>query len=197
MQLSNAEAQRLHHEYVGTEHVLLGLLAEGVGVAANVLKSLGADLQKLRETVENVALPGPDMITMGRLPLTPRAKLAIEYSYEEAKEFGHEFVGTESLLLGLIRENSGVAFEILKQSGIELQAVRDAVQKVLPKGTLRPKSEGPHILNIQIPCENSAVANDVVRLVQRMYASKDRDEFEGLLPLLGKVVFKNYAEMMS
>ena len=86
MQLANQEAQRFNHEYIGTEHILLGLVKEGSGVAANVLKNLDVDLRKIRIEVEKIVQTGPDMVTMGKLPQTPRAKKVIEYSMEEMKE---------------------------------------------------------------------------------------------------------------
>src|SRR5213595_503066 len=103
MQLANQEAQRFNHEYIGTEHILLGLVKEGTGVAANVLKNLDIDLRKIRLEVEKIVQAGPDMVTMGKLPQTPRAKKVIEYSIEEARNLNHNYVGTEHLLLGLLR----------------------------------------------------------------------------------------------
>ena len=93
MQLANQEAQRFNHEYVGTEHVLLGLVKEGSGVAANVLKNLDVDLRKIRVEVEKIVQSGPDMVTMGKLPQTPRAKKVIEYAIEEARNLNHNNVG--------------------------------------------------------------------------------------------------------
>lgn len=89
MALANQEAQRFNHEYVGTEHVLLGLVKEGQGVAANVLHSLGIDLKKIRLEVEKIVKSGPDMVTMGKLPQTPRAKKVIEFAIEEALSLIH------------------------------------------------------------------------------------------------------------
>src|SRR5262249_47351410 len=109
MQLANQEAQRFNHEYIGTEHILLGLVKEGSGVAANVLKNLDVDLRKIRLEVEKIVQSGPDMVTMGKLPQTPRAKKVIEYAMEEARNLNHNYVGTEHLLLGLLREQEGVA----------------------------------------------------------------------------------------
>ena len=100
MQLANQEAQRFNHEYIGTEHILLGLIKEGSGVAANVLKNLDVDLRKIRLEVEKLVQSGPDMVTMGKLPQTPRAKKVIEYSMEEARNLNHNYVGTEHILLG-------------------------------------------------------------------------------------------------
>src|SRR5262249_57615040 len=121
MQLANQEAQRFNHEYVGTEHVLLGLIKEGSGVAANVLKNLEVDLRKIRNEVEKIVQAGPDMVTMGKLPQTPRAKKVIEYAIEEARNLNHNYVGTEHLLLGLLREQEGVAAQGLMNLSPKLE----------------------------------------------------------------------------
>src|ERR1700755_1818199 len=125
MQLANQEAQRFNHEYVGTEHVLLGLVKEGSGVAANVLKNLDVDLRKIRVEVEKIVQSGPDMVTMGKLPQTPRAKKVIEYAIEEARNLNHNYVGTEHLLLGLLREQEGVAAQVLMNLGLKLEDGRE------------------------------------------------------------------------
>ena len=131
MALANQEAQRFNHEYVGTEHVLLGLVKEGQGVAANVLHNLGIDLKKIRLEVEKIVKSGPDMVTMGKLPQTPRAKKVLEFAIEEARNLGHNYVGTEHLLLGLLRENEGVAAQVLMNLGLKLDDVRSEVLSIL------------------------------------------------------------------
>ncbi|HET6442111.1 MAG TPA: ATP-dependent Clp protease ATP-binding subunit [Phycisphaerae bacterium] len=131
MALANQEAQRFNHEYVGTEHVLLGLVKEGQGVAANVLHSLGIDLKKIRLEVEKIVKSGPDMVTMGKLPQTPRAKKVIEFAIEEARNLGHNYVGTEHLLLGLLREHDGVAAQVLMNLGLKLDDVRSEILNIL------------------------------------------------------------------
>jgi ATP-dependent Clp protease ATP-binding subunit ClpC len=131
MQLANQEAQRFNHEYIGTEHILLGLVKEGSGVAANVLKNLEIDLRKIRLEVEKIVQSGPDMVTMGKLPQTPRAKKVIEYSIEEARNLNHNYVGTEHLLLGLLREQEGVAAQVLMNLGLKLEDVREEVLNLL------------------------------------------------------------------
>jgi ATP-dependent Clp protease ATP-binding subunit ClpC len=131
MQLANQEAQRFNHEYIGTEHILLGLVKEGSGVAANVLKNLDIDLRKIRLEVEKIVQSGPDMVTMGKLPQTPRAKKVIEYSIEEARNLNHNYVGTEHLLLGLLREQEGVAAQVLMNLGLKLEDVREEVLNLL------------------------------------------------------------------
>ncbi|MCX7409175.1 MAG: ATP-dependent Clp protease ATP-binding subunit [Planctomycetales bacterium] len=134
MQLANQEAQRFNHEYIGTEHILLGLVKEGSGVAANVLKNLEVDLRKIRLEVEKIVQSGPDMVTMGKLPQTPRAKKVIEYAMEEARNLNHNYVGTEHLLLGLIREQEGVAAQVLMNLGLKLEDVREEVLSLLGHG---------------------------------------------------------------
>ena len=133
MQLANQEAQRFNHEYIGTEHVLLGLVKEGSGVAANVLKNLDIDLRKIRLEVEKIVQHGPggEQVVMGRLPHTPRAKKVIEYSIEEARNLNHNYVGTEHLLLGLLREQEGVAAQVLMNLGLKLEDVREEVLNLL------------------------------------------------------------------
>ena len=134
MQLANQEAQRFNHEYIGTEHILLGLIKEGSGVAANVLRNLDIDLRKIRLEVEKLVQSGPDMVTMGKLPQTPRAKKVIEYSMEEARNLGHNYVGTEHILLGLLREQEGVAAQVLMNLGLKLEEVREEVLNLLGHG---------------------------------------------------------------
>src|SRR5687768_14406384 len=131
MALANQEAQRFNHEYIGTEHILLGLVKEGSGVGANVLKNLDIDLRKVRLEVEKLVKSGPDMVTMGKLPQTPRAKKVIEYAIEEARSLNHNYVGTEHLLLGLLREQDGVAAQVLMNLGLKLEDVREEVLNLL------------------------------------------------------------------
>src|SRR5580658_7707923 len=133
MQLANQEAQRFNHEYIGTEHILLGLVKEGSGVAANVLKNLDIDLRKIRLEVEKIVQHGPggEQVVMGRLPHTPRAKKVIDYSVEEARNLNHNYVGTEHLLLGLLREQEGVAAQVLMNLGLKLEDVREEVLNLL------------------------------------------------------------------
>jgi len=139
MALANQEAQRFNHEYIGTEHILLGLVKEGSGVGATVLKNLDIDLRKVRLEVEKLVKSGPDMVTMGKLPQTPRAKKVIEYAIEEARNLGHNYVGTEHLLLGLLREKDGVAAQVLMNLGLKLEEVREEVLNLLGAGV---ESEG-------------------------------------------------------
>src|SRR5206468_10609968 len=106
LSLAQEEAQRFQHNYIGTEHLLLGLVREGEGVAGKVLTSLGVDLEKVRKAVENIIGRG-DRIVLGEIGLTPRAKKVIELAVDEARRLNHDYIGTEHLLLGLIREGNG------------------------------------------------------------------------------------------
>ena len=131
MQLANQEAQRFNHEYIGTEHILLGLVKEGSGVAADVLKKLDIDLHKIRQEVEKLVTASLEVGTPGRLPQTPRAKKVIEYTLEEARNLSLDHVGTEHLLLGLLREQEGVAAQVLMNLGLRLEDVREEVLNLL------------------------------------------------------------------
>jgi ATP-dependent Clp protease ATP-binding subunit ClpC len=142
MALANQEAQRFNHEYIGTEHILLGLVKEGSGVGANVLKNLDVDLRRVRLEVEKLVKPGPEMVTMGKLPQTPRAKKVIEYAIEEARNLNHNYVGTEHLLLGLLREHDGVAAQVLMNMSLKLEQVREEVLNLLGAGTETEEASG-------------------------------------------------------
>ena len=142
MQLANQEAQRFNHEYIGTEHILLGLVKLGEGVAAMTLKRLDVDLRKVRIEVDKLVQSGPDMVTIGKLPQTPRANKTIQYAMEEARNLHHNYVGTEHLLLGLLREQEGVAAQVLMNLRLKLEDVREAVL-VLLAHSARGISEAP------------------------------------------------------
>ncbi|MGA2093776.1 MAG: Clp protease N-terminal domain-containing protein, partial [Sedimentisphaerales bacterium] len=142
MALANQEAQRFNHEYIGTEHILLGLVKEGSGVGATVLKNLDVDIKKLRLEVEKLVKSGPDMVTMGKLPHTPRAKKVIEFAIEEARSLNHNYVGTEHLLLGLLRESEGIAAQVLMNLGLRLEDVRQEVLNLLGAGVEPPEANG-------------------------------------------------------
>ena len=130
LKLAAQEANRLNHEYLGTEHILPGLVQEGSGVAANVLKNMAIDLNKIHTEVEKTVKTGPSKVTMGQLPFTPRAKKVLELSMEEASNLGHNHIGTEHLLLGLIKENEGIAAQVLLNPGVKLEDVRDEIARL-------------------------------------------------------------------
>lgn len=122
--LANQEAQRFSHEYIGTEHLLLAVVKEGTGLGAQALKAMDIDLRKVRLEVEKLIKSGPEMVTMGKLPQTPRAKKVIEYALEEARNLQSACVKSEHLLLGLLRENDGIAAIILLGLGVKLSVLR-------------------------------------------------------------------------
>ena len=134
MALANQEAQRFNHEYVGTEHVLLGLIKDGTGISANVLKNRGISLQQVRQEVEKLVRVGPETITMGRLPLTPHTQKVLEYAREEAQNLNQSYVGLEHILLGLLREPENIAAQVLTNLGVHLEAVRREVLDLLGHG---------------------------------------------------------------
>lgn len=131
MQLSNRAALTLCHEYIGTEHILLGLVREGGGVAAAVFQRAKIAVQKLESDTLALLTPGPEKVMMGRLPQTPRAKKVIECSMEEARNLNHNYVGTEHILIGLTRDPDGVAAQVLVQNGLTTDIVREHVLNVL------------------------------------------------------------------
>ncbi len=131
MSLGRQEAQRFNHEYIGTEHILLGLVQEGTGIAAKVLKNLDVDPNEIRSEVEKMIPQGPPSITAQQLPFTPRAKRVLELAKEEAGNLGHDYIGTEHLLLGLLRESEGVAAQVLESMGLKLDEVRQEILEVL------------------------------------------------------------------
>jgi ATP-dependent Clp protease ATP-binding subunit ClpC len=131
LQLANQEAQRLRHEYIGTEHILLGLVNEGSGVAAQVLQNVDVDLRKIRLEVEKLVPCGPKMVTMGKLSYTPRAKKVIEYAITAARELDHDYVGSEHILLGLLLEHDGVAAHVLANLGINVDNTTTEILNLL------------------------------------------------------------------
>ena len=129
--MAREEAIRLQHDYVGTEHILLGLIREGEGVAAAVLQHLSVDLEQIHERVEESVRKGKATIALGELPYTSRAKKVLEFAMKEARELTHSYVGTEHLLLGLLREEKGIAAQVLNSLGVTLDEARGETLKVL------------------------------------------------------------------
>ena len=128
--LAQEEARMLNHNYIGTEHILLGLIHEGEGVAAKALESLGISLDAVRQQVEEIIGQG-QQAPSGHIPFTPRAKQVLELSRREAEQLGHSYIGTEHILLGLIRQGDGVAAEVLVSLGADLNRVRQQVIQLL------------------------------------------------------------------
>ncbi len=139
--LAKEEAKRFNHDYIGTEHVLLGLIREGEGVAAAVLQKLGLSPDNIRLEVEKLVQPGPATMVSGDIPFTPKAKKVIELAMDEARALGHNYIGTEHLLLGLIREGEGVASQVLLNMGLDLNKVRNEVMNLLGSGMPGPTQQ--------------------------------------------------------
>ena len=139
--LAQEEARRLGHNFVGTEQLLLGLIGEGTGVAAKTLKSMGINLKDARVEVEKIIGRGSGFVAV-EIPFTPRAKRVLELSWDEARQLGHNYIGTEHLLLGLIREGEGVAARVLENSGVDLNKIRSNVIKILGESKPQPVSSG-------------------------------------------------------
>ena len=128
--LAQEEARMLNHNYIGTEHLLLGLVHEGEGIAARALESLGITLNSVREQVQDIIGPGANAPS-GHIPFTPRAKKVLELSMREAIQLNHGYIGTEHILLGMVRANEGVANQVLAKLGVEPAAVRQAVMDLI------------------------------------------------------------------
>ncbi|MEK7744133.1 MAG: ATP-dependent Clp protease ATP-binding subunit, partial [Elusimicrobiota bacterium] len=148
LSLAREEAKRFNHQHIGTEHILLGLVQEGSGVAAMVIENMDVDLKKLRLEIEKLVQTGSDTVTIGSPPFTPRTKKVLDYAWEEARSLGHNYVGTEHLLLGLLRENEGVAAQVLLNLGLKLEDVRERVLEMLEGGynpgqAQKPQRPGP------------------------------------------------------
>jgi ATP-dependent Clp protease ATP-binding subunit ClpC len=139
LSLAQEEAQRLNHNYIGTEHLLLGLVREENGVAVRVLRELGVDPRQIRERVERTVGRGQRAL-YGKLSLTPRTKRVIELAVDEARRLGHHYIGTEHLLLGLVREGEGVAVDVLKGLGVSLDKVRSQTARVMMESASQPAS---------------------------------------------------------
>ena len=141
--MARDEAARLYHEYVGTEHVLLALVGEGEGVAATALQNLGADLDDIRDTIEGIAKKGQRGLTGPDLPYTSRAKKVLEFAMAEARDLGHTYVGTEHLLLGLLREEKGIAAQVLGDAGITIENAGNEILRILGHETSRQPASPP------------------------------------------------------
>ncbi|OLC56280.1 MAG: hypothetical protein AUH85_06810 [Chloroflexi bacterium 13_1_40CM_4_68_4] len=131
--MSQDEAVRLNHNYIGTEHLVLGLVREGEGVAAQVLTSLGVELSKARTVVESIIGRGDSTTSPSEITLSPRTKKLIELAIDEGRKLGHGHVGTEHLLLGLVREGEGIGSAVLESFGVSLERVRERVLETLGK----------------------------------------------------------------
>src|SRR5476651_1184611 len=139
--LARKEADRFNHNYVGTEHLLLGLIKLGQGVAVNVLQKMGLDLETVRMEVEKQIGTGPETKMVGNIPYTPRVKKVLALAGKEAKSLNHSYVGTEHILLGLLREGEGVAARVLKNLEVDIERTRNEILKELDPNFTPPESE--------------------------------------------------------
>jgi ATP-dependent Clp protease ATP-binding subunit ClpC len=180
MALANQEAQRFNHEYIGTEHILLGLVKEGSGTGAKVLNYLGVDIERLRLEVEKLVKSGrPDRRTMGKLPMTPRAKEVIEYAIEETKALGHKKLGTEHILLGLLRESEGIAAQVLMNLGLKLEEVREGALNIL--GNMDSAEMAPGTVEYDSECEIESHRQHLCYLIFRGLHLSDEKGYKALV----------------
>ena len=166
--LAQEEARLLNHNYIGSEHLLLGLMHEGEGVAAKALTSLGVSLQAVRSHVEEIIGQGGESPS-GHIPFTPRAKKVLELSLRESLQLGHNYIGTEHLLLGLVREGQGVAAQVLIRLGASLDRVRQQVVQILhggaveePVGSLSFDEGGPAYAGPKCPVCRQPLSGSLV-----------------------------------
>ena len=139
--LARDEAGRMQHDYIGTEHLLLGIIREGDGIASKVLQRLGIDFDQINQAIDDLVTPQTGTITIGEIPFTPRAKRVLELSIDEARVHNHNYVGTEHLLLALIKEGEGVASRVLAEMGADHEKVRREVMKMLGTSARHPSAE--------------------------------------------------------
>jgi ATP-dependent Clp protease ATP-binding subunit ClpC len=182
--LAQEEARMLNHNYIGTEHLLLGLIHEGEGVAATALESLGISLQDVRQNVEEMIGRGQHELS-GHIPFTPRTKKVLELSLRESQQLGHDYIGTEHILLGLIREGEGVAAQVLVKMGADLNRVRQQVLQLLGgrgheelgeseaggtrvAGAVRQSPAGPQVVGT--PLQPAGILSRLADIVERLDA---------------------------
>lgn len=183
--LAQDEARALRHNYIGTEHVLLGLLREEEGLAYRLLESLGVTLEDVRDRVRQIVGEG-DELTSGQIPFTPRAKKVLELSLREARSLGHNFIGTEHVLLGIARENKGgenkgVAARILLDLGIESETILNEVIRMLSGPGRRKSASGAaqdEFFEPQSPPLSPDVVAELARLSREKEGALRRQEFE-------------------
>ena len=175
--LAKEEARRFNHDYIGTEHILLGLVREGEGVACAVLQNLGVDLERLRIEIEKLVSSGSVGSVLGDIPFTPRAKKSLELAAEEARSLGHNYIGTEHILLGLLREEEGIASQVLLSTGVDLKGLRKEISVLLGGGT----HSQPGGVNNQVSSKTPALdsfGRDLTKLTQE----------DSLDPVIGRKV---------
>jgi ATP-dependent Clp protease ATP-binding subunit ClpC len=180
--LAQEEARLLYHNYIGTEHLLLGLAHEGQGVAARALESLGISLEAVRAQVEEIIGQGQSAPT-GHIPFTPRAKKVFELSLREALQLGHNYIGTEHVLLGLVREGEGVAAQVLVKLGAGLPRVRQQVIQLLSGYAGGEAAAGlagapTRLVRMTVPAELREAEEQLVQVRREKKAAIDTEDFE-------------------
>ncbi|MEA2827844.1 MAG: ATP-dependent Clp protease ATP-binding subunit ClpC [Actinomycetota bacterium] len=186
--LAQEEARLLNHSYIGTEHVLLGLIHEGEGVAAKALEDLGISLEAVRLRVEDMIGHGDLAPAEGHIPFTPRAKKVLELSLREALQLGHNYIGTEHILLGLVREGQGVAAQVLLQLGADTERIRHQVIQLLSGfGGQSPEMGGPGLAAHELRAEPVGRRLHLKVMGRRITISID-DPSSGDLPELDLVI---------
>jgi ATP-dependent Clp protease ATP-binding subunit ClpC len=184
--LAQEEARHLHHDYIGTEHLLLGLIHEGEGVAARALESLGISLEAVRAQVTEIIGQGQSAPT-GHIPFTPRAKKVLELSLREALELGHNYIGTEHILLGLVREGEGVAAQILVRLGADRDRVREQVIQLLSGYTGSVEAGArTRLVHMTVPTDIRENEEQLAQVRQAKEAAIDADDFERAAALRDK-----------
>jgi ATP-dependent Clp protease ATP-binding subunit ClpA len=176
--LAQEEARMLNHNYIGTEHILLGLIHEGEGVAAKALESLGIALEGVRQQVEEIIGQG-QQAPSGHIPFTPRAKKVLELSLREALQLGHNYIGTEHILLGLIREGEGVAAQVLVKLGADRDRVRQQVIQLLggDTGAVEARTR-TRLVRMTVPADLRAAEKQLAEVRTEKEAAIDADDFE-------------------
>jgi hypothetical protein len=177
--LAQEEARMLSHNYIGTEHLLLGLIHEGEGVAAQALESLGLSLEAVRLQIEEIIGPGQEAPS-GHIPFTARAKKVLELSLREAHQLGHDYIGTEHILLGLIREGAGVAAQALVRLGADLNRVRQQVIQLLHgyQGKEPATAGGARLLERGLVARISAIESRLSAVEQRVGTGPDTGDLD-------------------
>jgi ATP-dependent Clp protease ATP-binding subunit ClpA len=189
--LAQEEARHLDHNYIGTEHLLLGLIHEGEGVAAMSLESLGISLQAVRAQVEEIVIGQDQSAPTGHIPFTPRAKKVLELSLREALQLGHNYIGTEHILLGLIREGQGVAAQVLVKLGADLSRVRQQVIQLLSgyaggEVVAEPAGARTRLVHMTVPAELREAEEQLAQVRREKMAAIDRGEYEQAAGLRNK-----------
>jgi ATP-dependent Clp protease ATP-binding subunit ClpA len=176
--LAQEEARLLNHNYIGTEHLLLGLIHEGEGVAATSLESLGFSLEAVRAQVEEIIGQGQSA-PVGHIPFTPRVKKVLELSLREALQLGHNYIGTEHILLGLVREGEGVAAQVLVKLGADLARVRQQVVQVLSGyGGGEDVGARMRLVRMTVPDDLREAEEQLAQVRREKMAAIDREDFE-------------------